>query len=123
LGLPGGKIDPGETPEAAAKRELLEEIGAVAENWRHLSTWVTSCTYGFSTSHYFHATGVTRVHEPVAGDLEEAEIIDLSRHEIRQALRDGEILSLGHAAPLAFLLLEEAAPAIPVSGQTAQPRD
>ena len=27
FGLPGGKVDPGETPEEAAERELLEETG------------------------------------------------------------------------------------------------
>jgi len=29
--LPGGRIEPGETPEAAAMRELLEETGVEAE--------------------------------------------------------------------------------------------
>lgn len=32
--LPAGHIDPGERPLAAAKRELLEETGLTAKNWR-----------------------------------------------------------------------------------------
>jgi ADP-ribose pyrophosphatase len=93
------------------RRELLEEVGVAAATWRFLSSWATSCTYGFSTSHYFHASNVEHVQAPAPDDLEEAELVELTRGEIRAAMRNGEILSLGHAAPLAFLLLEEAAQA------------
>jgi 8-oxo-dGTP diphosphatase len=37
--LPGGKIDPGETPHAAAARELDEEVGLKAESLHPLMTY------------------------------------------------------------------------------------
>ena len=42
LEIPAGKLEYGEEPLAAAKRELEEEIGAVAADWRHLGDiWPT----------------------------------------------------------------------------------
>lgn len=37
LELPAGKIDPGEDPLLAAKRELLEETGYAAQSWQELA--------------------------------------------------------------------------------------
>ena len=48
LELPAGKLDvEGESPLECAQRELAEEIGKSAGDWRHLKTFYTSP--GFST--------------------------------------------------------------------------
>src|ERR1700730_3742048 len=40
--LPAGRLDPGETPLKAAKRELVEETGYKAKKWKKLAEFYAS---------------------------------------------------------------------------------
>lgn len=44
--MPGGKVDPGEAPQAAAIRELFEETGAQASEVRQVAQYVIRPTDG-----------------------------------------------------------------------------
>ncbi|MBF0166481.1 MAG: NUDIX hydrolase [Alphaproteobacteria bacterium] len=107
LTLPAGGIEPGEAPLAAARRELLEETGHKAAQWRALGSYVLGANGRFCTVHLFHATGARKVAEPCSGDLEETEILLVSRKEALAAMRDGRIAVLSCAATLALALLGE----------------
>ena len=58
--FPAGLIDPGETPEVAAKRELKEETGIVAESIEHLTTIATSAGFCDEHLHIYVATGLSQ---------------------------------------------------------------
>lgn len=59
LELPAGKIDKGEEPLACGKRELTEEIGASAQQYRSLGRLYPSPGYCGEVIHLFLATGLS----------------------------------------------------------------
>lgn len=56
--LPAGRIDPGESHLAAAKRELLEETGFTARRWRRALSFYSSPGFLDEVMHVFLATGL-----------------------------------------------------------------
>src|SRR5882672_2146180 len=72
--LPSGFIEGDESPAEAAKRELLEETGYVADKWSELGSWVVDGNRRCGIEYVFLATGATRVGEPTSHDLAESTV-------------------------------------------------
>ncbi|MBI3979315.1 MAG: NUDIX hydrolase [Chloroflexi bacterium] len=88
--LPAGTLDPGEPPEACARRELAEETGYRADHWDHLGGFYAAPGFCTEYLHAFLATGLT----PGTSAVEEDEQIALLRVPLAEALalvRRGEI--------------------------------
>lgn len=104
LAVVGGYVKEGEEPLLAAQRELLEETGYKAPDWLSLGSYLVDPNRGIATGHLFLARGAHYVTPRDADDLEEQELLLLTREEIESALEKGEIKVLAWAAAVAFAL-------------------
>lgn len=118
LVFPGGHLSPGEEPLAAAKRELREETGMEADSWIDLGGYMVNANQGGAWSHMFHATGCRRVAEPLSDDLEDTEILLLTRAELLAAIGRGEMHLLTQIALVSMVWQPDIARAL--AGATAQ---
>ena len=105
LTLPGGIVDPGETPLGTAKRELLEETGYTCRDWEHLGSFCRNNNQYCGEEHFFWATGVEWKQDPdPTTNLEEIETIFLTRDELTEAVANQEAPVLGHITGILMAL-------------------
>ena len=80
--FPAGKVDPGEDPLTAAKRELTEETGYVAARWTHLATMHPVISYSTEQIDIFLADEL----EHVGTQLDAGEFIETFTATLDEAL-------------------------------------
>ncbi|HEY5428492.1 MAG TPA: NUDIX hydrolase [Solirubrobacteraceae bacterium] len=92
LEIPAGKLDvPGEPPLACAQRELAEEIGKQAADWRELAAFYTSPGFSDERVWLFAATGLADSDAAVQADEDERiEIVPWPLDRLDDAIAETE---------------------------------
>jgi ADP-ribose pyrophosphatase len=89
--LPAGRVDPGETPLKAAKRELIEETGMRAKKWSKLVSYYPSPGFLAEKMNLFLATELT-AGESAPMEDERIETRWFPAREIEEMIRAGRIV-------------------------------
>jgi ADP-ribose pyrophosphatase len=101
LELPAGMMEPGETPQSSAQRELREEIGMAASRLVKMGEFYLAPGYSTELLHAFLATGLYSA--PLEGDMDE--FLQIQKFPLDQALCFAETGQVLDAKSLATLTL------------------
>jgi len=90
LELPAGKLEYGENPFNAAKRELEEETGYCANKWTDLGYVYTSPGYSDEKLYLYKAQDLEYTHcHPDEGEI--LQLLEFSKNDVLKMIKTGEI--------------------------------
>jgi ADP-ribose pyrophosphatase len=99
--VPAGRLEPGETPETCAHRELREETGCTAGRLERLTTVFTTPGFTDERIHLFMATDLTRGEARREAD-EFVENVTMTLSNALAMIEQGEIVDGKTAVALMF---------------------
>ena len=98
--VPSGKLEAGEGPDDAVRRELAEECRLAAREWRRLGAFWAAPAYSTEFVHVYEATGLSD--SLVEAGLDDDEELEVARVPLARAWEE-----LSDAVSLAALALWE----------------
>ncbi len=91
LELPAGVIEPDESPEQAARRELAEETGFEASDWTSIQRVPTEPARHTTHAHFFCARGARLTRNPAPEATEVLEVVLVPLADLARLATDGSI--------------------------------
>ena len=102
LELPGGVVEPGQTPEEAARREMREETGYEAENFRQLAAFRPNPAVQNNTAYAFVAENARLAGPTRFDENEDLDLVLVPAAELRDLVLTGAVDHVIMAAAILF---------------------
>jgi len=103
--LPAGKLEKGELPADAIKRELEEETGYCTDQWEHLTTVYTSPGFCNEALHLFAARNIQLSVNPRREEDEFIEVIEVSVDKLKRMVQERQMIDAKSLCILGYLSL------------------
>ena len=100
LELPAGVIEPHETPEEAARRELAEETGYASDDWVSIQSVSTEPARHTTQAHFFCARGARPARRPAPEESEVLDLVKVPLADLRRLATDGSIVHGVHVGAI-----------------------
>jgi 8-oxo-dGTP pyrophosphatase MutT (NUDIX family) len=91
LEIPGGLVDPGDTPKKAAARELLEETGYQAKKWVKIGVVNPNPALFNNRCYTFLAQDIKKISTPTPDQTEDIEVVLIPLGDITGLILKREI--------------------------------
>ncbi len=102
--IAGGVVDPGESPEAAMRRELLEETGYEFDSLELMGKLAANSSTANNFTYMYLAKGGVKVAEQSLDETEDVEVLICDMDQVKSFLKENKITQALHTSCIFYAL-------------------